>query len=249
MIIIAITSPVGGSGKSSVALSLASLLSNLQLPVTLIETDPANLLAYQMGQTEYANKGLCQGLKGLENWPDLVYGAELGFRFMPFGQQSHNESIELALKFAQKKTALSTAINGCMSTEEDIFIFDTAKLPNFLAHAVLQVSDLNLITLTPDSNSLLSIDPTIKSLLESRGSNYFLMNRFKANQVLHLDIWALARIKLGHRLLPFYLVEDQAMPEAFASGLNLEEYSPSSQLAENLHKLANWIHQELHAHV
>ena len=248
MIIIAIISPVGGSGKSSVALNLASLLSDLQHPVTLIEADPANLLAAQMGQNEWSKTGLSQGLTGELTWENLLYTTGQGFRFMPYGQQTFERNIQLSLALSENRKGLSEIINGCQSSENDIFIFDTAKLPNAFAAAIVEESDLNLVTLTPDAHSLLSIDPTTQSLLKSRGSNYFLLNRFKANYVLHLDIWTLAKMKLGHRLLPFYLIEDQALPEAFATGLQLQDYSPSSQLTLGLHQLSNWIDQELYTH-
>ncbi len=248
MIIIAVISPIGGSGKSSLALGLASILANLQHPVVLVEADPANLLVYQLGKPELTQQGLAQGLTNNTSWAHLITTLEDNVRFIPFGAQSFQESMDLSLQFAHNPKALETVIHGCATSDQDIFIFDTAKLPNFLAHAVLKISDLNLIPLTPDAHSLLSIDPTIQCLLEGRGSSYFLLNRFKANQALHLDIWTLAKIKLSHRLLPFYLVEDQALPEAFASGLSLQDYSPSSQLTQGFHQLANWIDQELHSY-
>ena len=109
----------------------------------------------------------------------------------------------------------------------------------------MKISDLNLILMTPDAASLLTIDKLLPSMLSGRGASYFLMNRFKTNFVLHLDIWTMAKIKLSHRLIPFYLLEDQTLPEAFASGLNLHEYSPSSQLTEGYQKLTNWIDLEI----
>ena len=109
----------------------------------------------------------------------------------------------------------------------------------------MALSDLNLVTLVPDSSAILGIDALLPYLLESRGASYFLMNRFDSAKVLHLDLWTLCKMKLSHRLLPFYLHEDQALAESLAAGLALLDYAPRSQLADDMHKLCNWIDAEI----
>lgn len=109
----------------------------------------------------------------------------------------------------------------------------------------MALSDLNLVNLVPDSASILGIDTLLPHLLESRGASYFLMNRFDSSKVLHLDLWTLCKMKLSHRLLPFYLHEDQALPESLATGQPLLEYAPRSQLVDDQQKLCNWIDTEI----
>jgi cellulose biosynthesis protein BcsQ len=52
-------------------------------------------------------------------------------------------------------------------------------------------------------------------------------------------------MKLGHRLLPFFMHEDQSLSESFAAGITLNQHAPQSLLAEDFFKLTNWIDAEL----
>lgn len=245
MIVIAALSAVGGSGRSSTAVTLAQMLALRGRSVYLIETDPLNAMAAQLGQPQWAESGLYQFLNEQTPWVNVVRAVNEQFHFVSFGQAEYSQIDRLSSKVCDQPTLLTKLLSDTNIPDDAILIFDTPRLPNPWAEAIMKISDLNLILMTPDAASLLTIDKLLPSMLSGRGASYFLMNRFKTNFVLHLDIWTMAKIKLSHRLIPFYLLEDQTLPEAFASGLNLHEYSPSSQLTEGYQKLTNWIDLEI----
>ncbi|NJM31842.1 MAG: cellulose synthase operon protein YhjQ [Limnobacter sp.] len=246
MIAIGILSPVGGSGRTSLALMTARQLAAQGRDVVLVQTDPTNLMAAQLGRPELAGKGLSQVL-GTPGCPveDCLIPLEDTLRFLPYGSADETQTIELALRTANNPDTLAGIFDSPVFTEHTVLIFDTPRWPSAWCKAVMTLTDLNLVLMVPDANSLLSIDPLMQSLLNGRGSSYFLVNRFDSSHVLHLDIWTLSKIKLSHRLLPFYLHEDPALSECFAAGQHLPDYAPHSQLTEDIQKLVNWIDLEI----
>lgn len=245
MISIATLSAVGGSGKSSTAISLGQLLALRGRKVCVIEADPMNILSAQVGNPQWASTGLHHWIKGKARWEEVTHQIADNLLLVPFGKVTYQEANQLSNEVCIDPTLLTDRINESALTDETVLIFDTPRLPNSWANAIMKISDLNLILMVPDSASLLCIDDLLPSMIDSRGASYFLMNRFRSNFVLHLDIWTMTKIKLSHRLIPFYLHEDQVLSEAFASGVTLGDYSPSSQLTEGFEKLANWIDLEI----
>lgn len=245
MIALGMVSSIGGAGRTSLAFELGNSMAYLGRPVVLVQADPANLLAHQVGHPEWANKGLMQCLTGQVTIESVAHRLDTGITFIPFGPSTPAGQHDQACAIAKNPELLSDCLNKLEVSDDTVWIFDTPRLPSPWAKAIMSLTDLNLSLMVPDANSLLAIDPTIEMLLESRGVTYFLLNRFDSTHVLHLDIWTMCKVKLSHRLLPFYLHEDQSLPEAFASGSSLGNYSSTSVLADDIQKLANWIDLEV----
>ncbi|HEX4857058.1 MAG TPA: cellulose biosynthesis protein BcsQ [Limnobacter sp.] len=245
MIIIAIASATGGAGRTSLAIAAANQLAQLGRQVVLMQADPANNLEFQLGSAGKSSHGLGHVL--LNNLPPgpLMKTAPAGFRFLPFGPVSVGEQMEIEQRLYQQQEQLTRIFQDDAFPDSCVVLIDLPRWPSPICQQVMALADLNLVALVPDSASVLGIDSLLPQLLESRGASYFLMNRFDSSKVLHLDLWTLCKTKLSHRLLPFYLHEDQALPESLATGLSLADYAPRSQLVEDQQKLCNWIDLEM----
>ncbi len=246
MIIVTLISPTGGTGKTSLAVSLASHLHALGRHVVLAQADPQNNMEYHLGHTAASAHGLGDALLHKEQPTRLFQtNPDSGLRHLPFGQLSVPQILTVDRVLLEHPEKLTSIFNHPTFEDDCIVVIDLPRWPSAWCHQLLALSDLNLVTMVPDSNSILGIDMLMPSLLQSRGTSYFLMNRFDSSKVLHLDLWTLCKMKLSHRLLPFYLHEDQALPESVAAGLPLQDYAPRSQLVEDVQKLCNWIDQEI----
>lgn len=245
MILIALVSATGGAGRTSLSIALATQLSRLGRPVSLLQADPANNLEFQLGLTSPSSRGLGHAL--LHDLPvtPLINKAEAGFQYLPFGPVSLDDLMTIEQALHQNPGRLTRLFQEEAFPDSGVVIVDLPRWPSAWCQQVLALADLNLITLVPDSASVLGIDSLLPQLLKSRGASYFLMNRFDSAKVLHLDVWTLCKMKLSHRLLPFYLHEDQALPESVAAGQPLSDYAPRSQLVEDQQKLCNWIDLEM----
>ena len=245
MIIIALVSPTGGAGRTSLAIGAASHLCMLGRNVTLVQTDPVNNIEFQLGYTASSVQGLAQVVLQTATLEHTLKTTEAGYKLLPFGQTSIAQQLAIDQALASKPERLVEMFQHPLFDDDSVVILDLPRWPAMWCQQIMALSDLNLVTLVPDSSSILGIDALLPCLLESRGASYFLMNRFDSAKVLHLDLWTLCEMKLSHRLLPFYLHEDQALAESLAAGLPLLDYAPRSQLADDMHKLCNWIDAEI----
>jgi cellulose synthase operon protein YhjQ len=244
MIIITLVSATGGAGRTSLAIAAASHLARLGRQVVLIQADPANNIEFQLGMSTRSNRGLGHAILQGTRLDSLPETSE-GFHFLPFGSTSIEEQLEIDQRLARQPDLIAGLFRQEAFPDNAVVIIDLPRWPSHWCRQMLALADLNLVTLVPDSAAVLGIDDLLPQLLASRGASYFLMNRFDSSKVLHLDLWTLCKMKLSHRLLPFYLHEDQAQPESLAAGMALADYSPRSQLVEDQQKLCNWIDLEL----
>lgn len=224
---------------------MAQLLSRLGRTVRLLQFDPSNNLPFLLNMDSTSERGLCQAM--VEDLPlsqDIALEHTHGFGAYAFGASTEAERLSTHRACIKEHKRIQKLLTD--NTAPDLLqLLDLPAWPNGIYTPVMQITDLNLVLLTPDPLSVIAIESLLPMLQKSRGASYFLMNRFDSTKVLHLDIWSLCKTKLGHRLLPFYLHDDQAMPESIASGLPLFEYAPQSQLLEDHHKLSNWIDSEI----
>lgn len=245
MIIIALVSPTGGAGRTSLAIATATHLSMLGRNVTLMQADPINNIEFQLGYSSRSARGLAHVILQGEPIGQALNTTNASFKLLPFGEVTMAQQLAIDRVLMEQPQRLTELFQKDQFAEDAVVIIDLPRWPAPWCQKVMALSDLNLITLIPDSASILGIDALLPHLLESRGASYFLMNRFDSAKVLHLDLWTLCKMKLSHRLLPFYLHEDQALAESLAAGLALADYAPRSQLVEDQQKLCNWIDTEI----
>ncbi len=245
MIIIALVSPTGGAGRTSLAIAAATHLSMLGRKVTLVQADPVNNIEFQLGSIQRSTRGLAHVILQGEALEQVITANSSDFKLLPFGETTIAQQLAIDRVLMEQPQRLTELFQKDDFAEDAVVIIDLPRWPAPWCQKVMALSDLNLITLIPDSASILGIDTLLPHLLESRGASYFLMNRFDSAKVLHLDLWTLCKMKLSHRLLPFYLHEDQSLAESLAAGLALADYAPRSQLVEDQQKLCNWIDAEI----
>ncbi|HEX4916898.1 MAG TPA: cellulose biosynthesis protein BcsQ [Limnobacter sp.] len=245
MILINIASTSGGAGRTSLAANLATQLHGLGRTVLLLQADPMNNLEFKLGLSEASANGLAQHLLHGADVSSCIHLTARGEAVMPFGTSNHVERLALHRLLLEQPNRLKSLFTDSAIADNTVVLVDLPRWPSAWCKAFFELSDLNIITLVPDLSAVLGVDAVLQELLTARGGSYFLMNRFDSSKVLHLDVWTLCKAKLSHRLLPFYLHEDQSLPESQAAGVPLSEYAPNSQLVEELNKLALWIDGEI----
>lgn len=245
MIVLAFASSTGGAGRSTLATACARQLATLGRQVKLIQADPANNLAYLLGHMQAAPQGLLQAVLGQAELQHTIAAVSPGLDVVHFGQGDEEALFQAEQRLKYNPGLLADLLGQTSWAANTVVIIDCPRAPSPWCTQVFSLSDLNLVLMAPEPNTMWGTDALLPGLLKSRGASYFLMNRFESSKVLHLDLWTLSKLKLSHRLLPFYLHEDQALAESIASGLALQEYAPQSQLVEDLAKLCNWIDGEL----
>ena len=178
MIIIALVSPTGGAGRTSLASAAATQLSMLGRPVTLIQADTVNNFEFLVGFSVSILRGLGQVLLQGDSLDSVLKPISTGFQLLPFGRITVAQQLGIDRILMEQPDRLVKLLQQDQFSDNSVVIVDLPRWPSPWCHAVMALSDLNLVTLIPDSGAILGIDGLLPHLLESRGASYFLMNRF-----------------------------------------------------------------------
>lgn len=245
MIVLAICSAVGGAGRTTSTVTLAGMLHRLGREVLLWEWDPANLLALHLGESDESYKGFAKQVVTHADWQTALLETKNGLRYMPFGQLTHEELQQFENVLRKDPTWLIQQLSRIETANEAIIVLDVARFPSLFFSQAIVAATRVLVLLVPDAPSMISIDAIEPELAANNKPAQYLLNKLDATRVLHLDILIMLKAKLGKKLLPFKIHHDQAVSEAFASGMPLYEYAAHSQTTDDLQALANWLAVEI----
>lgn len=222
----------GGVGKTSLVATLGRALSSVGERVLLADTTAHGLLPYYFGARELR--------------PDVVR------TFSP-----PPGSIDAPVYMVNYQTdRLATDDAGQVNLVEEIgrhskgtqrVLLDVNGSSAWLVRRLARLNSAVLVPITPDMNSVLSIQNVERffgGTQDSEGrpvSPYYVLNQFDASLPLHLDVREVLRQQLGNRLLPVMIRRSQSVSEALAEGMTVIDYAPESAVTEDYIQLAEWV--------
>lgn len=124
MIIIALVSPTGGAGRTSLAIAAASHLCMLGRKVTLVQADPANNIEFQLGYAQASPNGLGQALLQLKELNTLVATTTAGFKLLPFGQLTLTEQLAVDQMLMEQPENLTALFRHAQFEDDGVVIVD-----------------------------------------------------------------------------------------------------------------------------
>ena len=217
--VVAIVSPKGGVGKSTMCAALAGALS-LKGPVFAIDLDPQNALQYHMGVSSDVAAGTDDvGLTG-GNWRSLLRDGAAGTRVLPYGSVSEKERRAFEHCLEEDSHWLARQLARMNLDADDVVILDTPPGRTLYLEQALDVADQVLLVVTPDAASFMVLDH-IDRLFEGRTNNFgrdncsYIVNQFDASRTFCQDMLEVLKHRLGSKLIgvvPF----DHAISEGLA---------------------------------
>ena len=154
MIIIALVSPTGGAGRTSLAIAAATQLSMLGRNVTLVQADPSNNIEFQLGCASRSTRGLGHVILQGESLEQVMNTSSAGFKLLPFGEVSIAQQLAIDRVLMEQPQRLTELFQKDDFAEDAVVIIDLPRWPAPWCQKVMALSDLNLITLIPDSASI-----------------------------------------------------------------------------------------------
>ncbi|MGK3118781.1 cellulose biosynthesis protein BcsQ [Pseudomonas corrugata] len=233
--VIAVVSPKGGVGKSTLCAALAGALGAKGSRLA-IDLDPQNALQYHLGVSPDVAGMASASLTG-ECWSGLLLDGIGGTRVLPFGPVSGQERRALERFLEDDAHWLARQLARMDLAADDVVILDTPPGRTLYLEQVLDVADQVIVVITPDPASFMTLGP-IDRLLEGRTHQarrrdcHYVVNQFDASRTFCQDMLEVLKRRFGKQLVGV-LPLDHAISEGLAFGVNplLEDEDSSARQA------------------
>lgn len=238
MFVIAVMSSKGGVGRTTLAANLAVILSERSLPVTLIEYDPQHTLAAHFGlATDSA--GWARAWLAGEPLAAAVHQPNTLLRLLPFGALPVAGHAALAQALAARP-ALPELLAALPSEAEGVVIIDTPAGGNAYASQAQAGADGVLSLWLCDTASLLAHEAGWEPVPGS-GRHQHVLNQINATRPVRREVFKRWRERLGQRMLPVPVHQDESVSDALDGGSTVVRLSQHSQAAHDFRGIADWL--------
>ncbi len=247
MTVIAVISPKGGVGKTTVAVNMACALAAGDHVVRLVDLDPQNALRLHLGADPADPGGLVHQTLQQNSWYYAEYDSAYGVSFVPYGKVTEFERITFEAHLTQTPDWLRDNLAELGHEPGSYTIIDTPPGPSVYVQQVLSIANLVLVVMIPDAGSYATLT-AIEGLLDYYCANrtdfygsYYVLNQFDAEHPLNRDIKTVMQTVLGDRLAPYPIHRDESLSEALAFQQPAGQYAPHCQAVDDIVQLTQWM--------
>jgi len=231
--VVAIISPAGGAGATSLAAMLARSLAKDGERVLLVETAAQGLLPLYFGMARL-EPGELRSAAVREDEAGAVFLFALHLAVGADEKRMQEDAVE----------ALMRAARTCSR-----IVIDLAPGAEWMVRRLAAVRPMVLAPVAPEMSSvagLLAMEQTFAAITDDEGRSllpFYVLNRFDAGLPLHLDIREVLRRELNGRLLSVAVRRSGAVGEALAEGRTVLDYAADSPVARDYRDVARWLEE------
>ena len=224
---VALFASAGGCGVTTIAATLARLLSDTNESIALVDDTPQSLLGAYFGLRSFGG-----GVRTISH-PDFAERAPVHIVNRP------------------RAVGDDWVASACehLDGEFDRMILDMSPMfPQAYLKKVLR-NAVAIVPLLPDLRTACRLEPLLKRLIALREECdsplpiYFLLSQFDPQVRLHCEIGEWLQESFRTLVLPLTLRRGDEICEALADGGTVIDYAPTSGIAHDYRMLAAWINQ------
>lgn len=239
MVLLVVSSPKGGVGKTTLVANLAVALRRLGRPVTAIDFDSQNALRFLLAPGHDGELGVARcAAQGLPWSSALVEGLN-GVRVAPYGEATTEE--RLRMKDVLVEGALAEALSGLARSPDEIVIADTTPGDGRLQERLGAIADLKLIVLLADAGSMALVPTYLEGLMlrpmSEQSDTFGVLNQVDPRRRLSRDIASFIAAHAPDRFIGV-VHYDEALAEAAARGEPVVGAAPGSVAAIDIDTIA-----------
>ena len=209
MPLIAIASPKGGVGKTTLTAHLAAILAGRGYRVTVLDLDPQNTLRLYMGVSIREESGFMASIQASDVWKSALVDTDCGAELLPFGAAEPADVLDIATALATRPELLAGPVRHMLADPELVLLVDTPPGPGSAQAALYPMTDLMVLVLLADAGSASLVPQIAQNRFMGRGSMatgaaeraVVVLNQFDARAPLSAMVLEMAQRALGHRLL------------------------------------------------
>ncbi len=223
MPLIAIASPKGGVGKTTLTAHLAAILAGRGYRVMVLDLDPQNALRLHFGVSIREQGGFMVQLAAKPDWRTCVHNTASGAGLLPFGAAEPMQVLDIAAGIGRDPGLLAGPVQQMLGDPDLVLLVDTPPGPGTAISALYPMIDLMVLVLLADAGSASLVPQIAANTFMGRGSlaeraaerAVVVLNQFATNSELSNAVLEMAQRALGHRLLGA-VARDEALAEALA---------------------------------
>jgi cellulose synthase operon protein YhjQ len=239
---IAIVSPVGGAGRTTLTACLAATATRGGQWSLAVEFDPQNLLALHFGADHPPADGLVSRASRGQAWNTAALAASDGTLVLPFGAMDAPALVDWERRLIVEPDWLYARLDTLARPPDGWTFIDTPRTPSVLTRQAVRAADATLLVLQANGTAMALLENAL-DMLDDRPT-LVVVNTFEPGRVLQTDVVALLYERLGDRLSPYPVHRDEAVPEAFARRLAPGDQAPHAQVVHDLNGLLGWIQRQ-----
>ncbi len=235
MPLIAIASPKGGVGKTTLTAHVAAILTGRGYRVTVLDLDPQNSLRLHMGVSIREQGGFMAHIRERPDWKSNLHATECGAQLLPFGTAEPKDVLDIAAALGTEPELLANPVQQMLRDPELVLLVDTPPGPGTALAALYPLVDLLVVVLLADAGSASLVPQIAANSFLGRGSltrraaerAVVVLNQFNPASSLSSAVLEMAQRALGHRLVGV-VARDEAVAEALADKRLLTDGAPGA---------------------
>lgn len=224
---IALVASAGGCGVTTIAATLARLLSDASESIALVDDTPQSLLGAYFG----------------------LPGSGGGVRTVTLPDFAARSPVHIVNRPRAAGDDWTASACGQLDGEFDRMILDLSPLfPPACLKQILR-NAIVIVPVLPDLRTACRLEPLLQRLIalgeecDAPLPIYFLLSQFDPQVRLHGEIGEWLRASFRSLVLPLTLRRGEEISEALADGGTVIDYAPASGIAHDYRMLAAWIQQ------
>jgi len=247
MKVVSVVSATGGTGKTTLAATLASVLAAEGQRVMAVDLAPQNALRLHFGVPLDRADGLSRVALDGAAWQRALARSADGVAVLAFGvpEASDPQAFERHLDahpqwFAQGLAALQPGT-------ADIVLVDTPPGPSVYTRAALGAAHFALNVVLADAASYAAYEQTQRMIAAGAASRpefigeACVINQADSSRRLNRDVRQVLRDVLGEQMFPGVIHSDEGVREALASNTTVVHYDSSCQATADLRQCGRWL--------
>ena len=245
--VIAIVSPKGGVGKTTLCSALACALAR-HGRVIAIDLDPQNALQYHLGVSalpEPGSAGPAPAAVPAEapDWRATWREGSAGTKVVTHDVVAHQGEAGIVRQMALDPHWLTRQLQAMDLQPGDVVMLDLPAGQSAYFDQALQAADQVVAVVTPDAGSFLALEH-MRQALHGRNNCRYIVNKYNAARTFSQDMLEVLKRWMGSRLAGVIAL-DHAISEGLAYGFNPLVKAGHSPAYDQFRTISEQLHAEV----
>lgn len=245
--LVAVVSPKGGVGKTTVTACLAEALAALGHDVLVLDLDPQNALRLHLQQPfDDVGGHAVQSLNDAP-WSEALRRSPSGIQVLPFGQLDEDGVTCFEALCVERPNWLADGLATLGLAPQTLVLLDTPPGSSPMLRQVLVETNAVLCVIRPEVSSFVTLGTMERWLARycDDRSDFvlarYLINGVSADDALESEVVMTLASQLEGRLAPCSIRDSASLKESLAAAQAHLAYAPSDGIRDDYRALSHWL--------